>query len=141
QGTTPLASGIHPARASQPTPDDVAMIAETDRNVPEVFNRALAGSLKEGTLRCLVDLKGTFLDRPAGMPHIARGQCRSLSEEPNRLSRSDLPRAVSAPRTYGPGFGFKEDEDSDNEKEAVPITHALFIRDTEDLPSAPFPRA
>ncbi|MFM7986450.1 MAG: hypothetical protein ACKPKO_44775, partial [Candidatus Fonsibacter sp.] len=57
------------------------------------------------------------------------------------MSRSDLPRAVSAPRTYGPGYGFKEDEETDIEKEAVPITHALFVRDAEDLPSAPFHRA
>ncbi|MFM7984436.1 MAG: hypothetical protein ACKPKO_34435, partial [Candidatus Fonsibacter sp.] len=117
-GTMPLTSGICPACASQPTPEDVAMVAETDKNIPETFNRALAGSFKEGTLRCLVDLTGTFLDRPAGMPQIARGQCRSLSVLPNRLSRSDLPR--SAPRTCGLGHGFKEDEESDIEKEAVP---------------------
>ena len=140
EGNLPLTSGIRLACASQPTHEDVALIAETDKDIPETFNRALAGSFKEGTLRCLVDLTGTFLDRPARMPQIARGQCRSLSEEPNRLSRSDLPRAVSAPRSYGPGFGFKEEEESDIEREAVPITHALFIQDTQDLPSAPFPR-
>ncbi|MFM7985268.1 MAG: hypothetical protein ACKPKO_38710, partial [Candidatus Fonsibacter sp.] len=46
QGAMPLASGSRPACASQPTPEDMALIAETDKNIPETFHRALAGSFK-----------------------------------------------------------------------------------------------
>ncbi|MFM7977930.1 MAG: hypothetical protein ACKPKO_01330, partial [Candidatus Fonsibacter sp.] len=75
------------------------LIAETERLIPEVFQKFLAGSFREGTLRCWIDLTGTFPDRPANAPQIARGQFRSLSEEPNRSSRNNLPRAVSASRS------------------------------------------
>ncbi|MFM7980985.1 MAG: hypothetical protein ACKPKO_16880, partial [Candidatus Fonsibacter sp.] len=72
-------------------------------------------------------------------PQIARGQCRSLSEEPNRISGKDLPTAVSAPRFFRPGDLQDDVDDPEERKEAAPITHALFIRDKEELPSAPFP--
>ncbi|MFM7984066.1 MAG: hypothetical protein ACKPKO_32545, partial [Candidatus Fonsibacter sp.] len=117
----------------------MAQIAETDRLAAETFKRSLAGSCREGTLRCLLDLSGTFPDRPANVPQIARGQCRSLPEEPNRVSRKDLPMAVSAPRSIRPGESREEEEEAEDKKEAAPITHALFIRDKEELPSAPFP--
>ncbi|MFM7989057.1 MAG: hypothetical protein ACKPKO_58065, partial [Candidatus Fonsibacter sp.] len=69
-----LLSGIRPAVASEPTKADMASIVETDRLVAETCQRSLAGSYREGTLRCLMDLSGTFPVRPANAPQIARGQ-------------------------------------------------------------------
>ncbi|MFM7984749.1 MAG: hypothetical protein ACKPKO_36050 [Candidatus Fonsibacter sp.] len=73
-------SGIRPAVAEPPSADDIVLIEEVDKAVPEVFNKALAGSFREGTLRCLLDITGTFPDRPGGRTSIAKRQCRSLSE-------------------------------------------------------------
>ena len=56
-----------------PTPQDLVLIEDVDKNIPEVFNKALAGSFREGTLRCLLDITGTFLDRPGGRTLIAKG--------------------------------------------------------------------
>ncbi|MFM7983585.1 MAG: hypothetical protein ACKPKO_30095, partial [Candidatus Fonsibacter sp.] len=61
-----LASGIRPAKATTPSTQDLALIEEVGKNVHEVFNKALAGTFREGTLRCLPDITGTFLDRPGG---------------------------------------------------------------------------
>ncbi|MFM7982186.1 MAG: hypothetical protein ACKPKO_22990, partial [Candidatus Fonsibacter sp.] len=61
-----LDSGIRPAKATIPSTRDLALIEEVDKKVPEVFNKALAGSFREGTLRCLLDITGTFPDRPGG---------------------------------------------------------------------------
>ncbi|MFM7990566.1 MAG: hypothetical protein ACKPKO_65725, partial [Candidatus Fonsibacter sp.] len=73
-------SGIRPAVAQAPSAEDIALIEEVDKEVPDAFNKALAGSFSEGTIRCLLDITGTFPDRPGGRTSIARGQCRSLSE-------------------------------------------------------------
>ena len=59
-------------------PEDTALMAEMDAIVPELFLKSLAGSYQEGTIRCIMDIAETYLDRPAGMHDIARGQCRSL---------------------------------------------------------------
>ncbi|MFM7986945.1 MAG: hypothetical protein ACKPKO_47290, partial [Candidatus Fonsibacter sp.] len=95
-------SGIRPAVVEPPSAEDIVLIEEVDKAVPEVFNKALVGSFREGTLRCLLDITGTFPDRPGGRTSIARGQCRSLSEAPTRIG--EFPEAASAPR-YEAGHG------------------------------------
>ncbi|MFM7987996.1 MAG: hypothetical protein ACKPKO_52650, partial [Candidatus Fonsibacter sp.] len=120
-------SGIRPAVAEPPSTEDIVLIEEVDKAVQEVFNKALAGSFGEGTIRCLLDITGTFPDRPGGWTSIARGHCRSLSEEPSR--RRELPEAASAPRSYTPGYGpIAEESDDEGDTEQIPVTHALLIR-------------
>ncbi|MFM7988556.1 MAG: hypothetical protein ACKPKO_55510, partial [Candidatus Fonsibacter sp.] len=62
----------------------------------------------------MMDLTETFPDSPAGMPDIARGQCRSLSEDLRRRIDAELPIAMSAPRSFASGestlLGEGEDE-------------------------------
>ncbi|MFM7987811.1 MAG: hypothetical protein ACKPKO_51715, partial [Candidatus Fonsibacter sp.] len=119
-------SGIRPAVAQVPSAEDIVLIEEVDKEVPDAFNKALAGSFSEGTIRCLLDITGTFPDRPGGRTSIARGQCRSLSEEPSR--RKEFPEAASAPRSYTPGSGpIAEESDDEGDTEQIPVTHALFI--------------
>ena len=138
-GDPAISCGMRPAVASEPSLADLEMMAETEKLIPEIFQKSLAGSVREGTLCCLMDLTGVLPDRPAKMPQIARGQCRSLSKEPTRSSRNSLPEAVRTPRSFCPGHDEAEEGIKEEEKEAAPITHALFICDTEELPSAPLP--
>ena len=53
-----------------------------DAKIPELFIKSLAGSYQEGTICCIMDIAETYPDRPAGMYDVARGQRRSLSEDP-----------------------------------------------------------
>ena len=69
------------------------------------------------------------------MYDIARGQCRSLSEDPRRRRQLDMPSATTAPRSVRPLETIYEDELGD----AVSVTHALFLPTDATLPSAPFP--
>ena len=66
------------------TPEDEAATAIGDAMMMVQFTKSLVGSYREGTLRCVLDIAETYPDRPAGMYDIARGQCRSLSEDPRR---------------------------------------------------------
>ena len=111
------------------------MLAEVDAEIPDLFIRSLAGSYQEGTIRCIMDIAETYLDRPAGMYEIARGQCRSLSEDPKRRRQLDMPSASAAARSIRPLETIYEDELGD----AFPMTHALFLPKEETLPSAPCP--
>ncbi|MFM7984041.1 MAG: hypothetical protein ACKPKO_32420, partial [Candidatus Fonsibacter sp.] len=43
-------SGIRPAVAQPTSAEDIALIEEVDKEVPEAFNKALAGSFGEGTI-------------------------------------------------------------------------------------------
>ena len=47
--------------------EDTALLAEVDAAIPDLFIRLLAGSYQEGTIRCIMDIAETYLDRPAGM--------------------------------------------------------------------------
>ena len=82
-----------------------------------------------------MDVAETYPDRPAGMYDIARGQCRSLSEDPKRRRQLDMPTALSAAKSIRPLESIPEDELGD----AVPMTHALFLPKDETLPNAPYP--
>ena len=85
------------------TPEDDEVIARVEAMLPELCVRSLAGSYREGTVRCLMGLVETHPDRPAGISDIARGQCRSLSEGPNRRRAADsLPSARRAPMARRP---------------------------------------
>ena len=55
------------------TPDHEAEIAKVDELLPDLFMRSLAGSYREGAVRCLIDLAETYPDRPAGVYDVARG--------------------------------------------------------------------
>ena len=44
-----------------------------DAMMMEQFTKSLAGSYREGTLRCILDIAETYPDRPAGVYDIARG--------------------------------------------------------------------
>ena len=55
-----------------------------DAMMMDQITKSLAGLYREGTLRCILDIAETYPDRPAGVYDIARGQCRSLSEDPRR---------------------------------------------------------
>ena len=66
---------------------DEAEIVSCDRQIADIFVKSLAGSYREGTLRSIMDIAEMFPGRPAGMYDIARGQCRSLSEDPRRTIR------------------------------------------------------
>ena len=52
--------------------EDTALVAEVDAAIPDLFIKSLAGSYKEGTIRCIMDVAETYLDCPAGMSGIAR---------------------------------------------------------------------
>ena len=78
---------LRPRRPSvQPitTLGDEEEIAKVEDLLAELFMRSLVGSYREGTVRCIMDLAETYPDRPAGMYDLARGRCRSLSEDPKR---------------------------------------------------------
>ena len=78
------------------------MLAEVDATIPDLFIRSLAGLDQEGTIRCIMDIAETYLDRPAGMYDIAWGLCRSLSEEPKRRRQLDMPSATTAAQSIRP---------------------------------------
>ncbi len=82
-----------------------------------------------------MDIAETYIDRPAGMYDVARGQCRSLSEDPKRIRPLDMPSATAAARSIRPLETIYEDELGG----AVPSTHALFIPMDDTIPSASFP--
>jgi hypothetical protein len=84
-----------------------------DAKIPELFIKSLAGLYQEGTIRCIMDIAETYSDRPAGMHDIARGQCRSLSEDPMRRKNIDMPSATAAPRALKPLETIYEDEMGD----------------------------
>jgi hypothetical protein len=75
------------------------LVAEVDAAIPDLFIRSFAGSYQEGTIRCIMDIAETYPDPPAGMYDVARGQCRSLSEDPKRRRRLDMLSASSAARS------------------------------------------
>ena len=104
-----------------------------DANILEFFIQSLAGSYQEGTNRCIMDVAETYPERPAGLQDIARGQCRSLSEDPRRRKHTDMPSAMTAPKSLTPLDTILEDELG----YVVPITHALFLPMDEAFPSAP----
>ena len=131
----PSSSRQTPIPVAATTPEDEELIATVDAMIPDLFLRSLSGSFREGTVRCLLDLTETYPDRPAGMYDIARGQCRSLSEDPRRKRQLDMPTASSSAKSISPLETIYEDELG----EAVPTTHALFLPKDETLPSAPFP--
>ena len=97
---------------------------------PELFMASLAGSFKEGKLRCILDLAETLPDRPDGMYDVARGQRRSLSEHPSRR-RTDSRRSQSGTRTL------HTIQSGDKLGDDIPITHALLLPASGQLPSAP----
>ena len=92
------------------SPEDTALVAEMDATVPELFLKLLAGSYQEGTIRCIMDIAETYPDRPAGMHDIARGQCRSLLEDPRRRRHIDMSSAKVEPRSFTPMDTVYEDE-------------------------------
>ena len=78
------------------TPEDEAVMALGDVMLMDQFTKSLAGSYREGALRCILDIAETYPDRPAGMFDNARGQCRSLSEDPRRaIKYGEPPRGES----------------------------------------------
>ena len=81
---------------------DTAVLDLVDAQIPELCIRSLAGSYQEGTVRCIMDIAETYLDRPAGMYDVARGQCRSLAEDPKRKRQLDMPSATAAARSIRP---------------------------------------
>ena len=127
------AEQVFPQRIA--TPDDENVIVAMDVALPDLFLRSLAGSYREGAIRCLLDLAETIRDRPAGMHDIARGQCRSLSEDPRRRRSCDvLPSAQRDPRAIRPLEPIFEDEVGDE----IPATHVLFLTMDPNLEPAPF---
>ena len=114
--------------------EDTALLAEVDAAIPDLFIISFAGSYQEGTIRCTLNIAETYLDRPVGMYEIARGQCRSLSEDPKRRRQLDMPSASAAARSIRPLETIYEDELGD----VAPMIHALFLPKEETLPSAPF---
>ena len=104
--------------------EDEQTIAAMAAAEPDLFIKSLAGSYREGTIRCLLDLADTLPDRPAGMYDIARGQCRSLSEDPRRRRVGDiLPSARRGPKAIRPLQTIYEDELGDD----MPVTRVLFL--------------
>ena len=55
------------------SPEDEAAMALGDAMMMGQFAKSLAGSYHEGTWRCILDIAETYLDRPAGMYDISRG--------------------------------------------------------------------
>ena len=117
------------------TPGDEVAMAQGDAQMMDQFTKSVAGSYREGTLRCILDIAETYPDRPAGMYDIARRQCRPLSEDPRRARKFGGPTARSAPRSFRPLDTIREEELGGD----MFITHVLFLPKEEDLPSAPFP--
>ena len=83
-----------------------------------------------------MDIAETYLDRPAGMYDVARGQCRSLSEDPKRRRQLDMPSATAAARSIRLLETFSEDELGD----VVLMTHALFLQKGRDTPECTISR-
>ena len=137
-GASPGAQSTTSTRSEEATPqpilvtEDVEASEDINQTMPELYMASLAGSFKEGKLRCIIDLAETFPDRPAGMYDAARGQCRSLSEDPSRR-RTAGRRSKSGPRTFQ---SIQEDSELGDD---IPVAHALFLPTNEQLPSAPFP--
>ena len=84
------------------TPEDEAIAASCDKEMSELCMKSLAGSFREGTLRCILDITEAYPDRPAEMYNIARGQCRSLSEDPCRSKQWGGPTAIVSPKSFLP---------------------------------------
>ena len=83
----------------------------------------------------MLDLAETLPERPVGMYDVARGQCRSLSEDPRRRRSNDvLPSARRVPRAICPLETIFEDEVGDD----IPATHVLFLPMDPNLGPAPF---
>ena len=114
--------------------EDTALLAEVDAVIPDFFIRSLAGSYQEGTIRCIMDIAETYRDRPAGMYDIARGECRSLSEDPKRRRQLDMPSASAAARSIRPLETIYEDELGD----AVPMTTHFSSRRRRPSPAHHF---
>jgi hypothetical protein len=114
--------------------EGTALMAEVDAAIPDLFIISHAGLYQEGTIRCIMDIAETYLDRPAGMYESARGKCSSLSEDPKRRSQMDMRSAPAAARPIRPLETIYEDELGD----VAPMTHALFLPKEETLPSAFF---
>ena len=119
------------------TPEDEAAMALGDAMMMEQFTKSLAGSYREGTLRCILDIAETYPDRPAGVYDIARGQCRSLSEDTRRDRNYGETTAKGKPRSFRPMDTIREIELGED----IPITHVLLLPKEENLPSAPLPFA
>ena len=94
-----------------------------DAMMMDQFTKSLAASYGEGTFRCILDIAETFPDRPAGMYDIARGQCRSLSEDPRRARNSEWRTAQGKPKSFRPMDTIREIELGED----IPITHVLFL--------------
>ena len=117
------------------SPEDEAAMALGDAMMMDQFTKSLAGSFREGTLRCILDIAETYPDRPAGMYDVARGQCLSLSEYPRRARSFGGRTAKGKPQSFRPMDTIREIELGED----IPITHVLFLPKEENLPSAPFP--
>ena len=137
-GASPGAQSTTSTRSEEATPqpilvtEDVEDSEEINQTMPELYMASLAGSFKEGKPRCIIDLAETFPDRPVGMYDAARGQCRSLSEDPSGR-RTVGRRSKSGSRTLQ---SIQEDSELGDD---IPVAHALFLPTNEQLPSAPFP--
>ena len=106
-----------------------------DVALPDLFMKSLAGSYREGAIRCLLDLAETLSDRPAGMYDVARGQCRSLSEDPRRRRDGVIhPSARRDPKATRPFETIYEDALGGD----MPVTHVLFLPQNNNLELAPF---
>ena len=114
--------------------EDAALVVAMNAAIPELFFKPLAGSYRDETIRCIMHIAETFPERPAGMHDIARGQCRSLPEDPKRRRHIDMPTAKAEPRAFRPMEIVYEDELGD----AIPIAHALFLPLDGALPRAPY---
>ena len=119
------------------TAEDEASMALGDTMMMDQFTKSLVGSYREGTLRCILDIAETYPDRPAGMYDIARGQCRSSSEDPRRARSFGDKAAKGKPRSFRPMDTIREAEFGED----LPITHVLFLPKEDNLPSASFPCA
>ena len=137
-GASPGAQSTTSTRSEEATPqpilvtEDVEASEEINQTMLELYMASLAASFKEGKLRCIIDLAETFPDRPAGMYDAARGQCRSLSEDPSGR-RTVGRRSKSGSRTLQ---SIQEDSELGDD---ILVAHALFLPTNELLPSAPFP--
>ena len=131
-----LASTASATVALEPiiTPEDEAAMALGDAMMMDQFTKSLAGLYREGTLICVLDIAEMYPDRPAGMYDIARGQCRSLSEDPRRARSYGGRTAKGKPKSFRPMDTIREMELGDD----TPINHVLFLPKEENLPSAPF---
>ena len=105
------------------TAEDEAAMAQGDAMMMGQFTKSRAGSYREGTLRCILDIAETYPDRPAGMHDIARGQCRSLSEDPRRARSFGDKTAKGKPRSFRLMDTIRETRLGED----LPITHVLFL--------------